>query len=245
MKRFVLMAAALGLLSLASQTKADSFVNPPEDFFPGWATPFPYQRNISWDFSQNPVGGPSSNGAPGATYEGTLDPLLKSSDFVAFAGAVQYYPGPNNTVLGQYGNAIGIINNTNGILAGSATFHIDNVIDMEPVKHLWLELTGVATAGDAATITVIPPAGYTTSNVLYMDQQISVNPPLYLQDYGYTIQPNPPGEDIVFNFSVAPGGVDLFTSLHVATESVPEPGSVILLGIGTLGALGCAWRRRK
>ena len=67
------------------------FVNPPETNAPKWCTPFPYQRNIDWDFSTNPQGGPSPTGAPGAHYEGWLDPDLWGSDFVRFSGDIAWY----------------------------------------------------------------------------------------------------------------------------------------------------------
>jgi hypothetical protein len=46
---------------------------------------------------------------------------------------------------------------------------------------------------------------------------------------------------------VNPGGAGVFTSQSFTPPptSVPEPSSILLLGIGCFGLLGYSWRRRK
>ena len=114
MRRSMWMVVALALVvGGVGQAMANPFINPPEtNWNPPWVTPFPYQRNIDWDFSAiSPVGGPSTDGTPGAVYEGWLDPSLKSSDYVTFSGGFQWYP---SITVGSstYGGVIGISNTT-------------------------------------------------------------------------------------------------------------------------------------
>jgi hypothetical protein len=243
MKRAILMGVVLTLV-LGGVGQADVFVNPPETTWsPPWVTQFPYPRNIYWDFSTNPVGGPSPNGAPGAVYEGWLDPVLKSSDSVTFTGAVQYYSTVTTNGY-TYTDAIGIVNTGTTTLTGTAVFLLDDTTSAG-VKHIWVEDTGVA-FGSGAQASIVPPAGYTASGEMnYTSEQISSSPLLYREDYGFVVNPNPPWEEWVVTFSVAPGGADLFTSLHIATECVPEPSTFTLAAVACLMGLGYAWRRRK
>ena len=69
--------ALIGYVLTFGVAQASPFFKPPEDYFPGgvWQTPFPYQRNIFWDFLTDPT-----TTAP--HYEGTDDPVLYPSDWV-------------------------------------------------------------------------------------------------------------------------------------------------------------------
>src|ERR1017187_9167722 len=68
MKRTLFTVAALTLVmgGVAQALSIPAFVNPPETTWSWWVTQPPYQRNIYWNFSVNPVGGPSPTGTPGA-----------------------------------------------------------------------------------------------------------------------------------------------------------------------------------
>ncbi|MDY7001559.1 MAG: hypothetical protein SVS15_07240, partial [Thermodesulfobacteriota bacterium] len=81
MKKFsAFLAVLLAVCFISSAALAHPFINPPEYFAPGWQTQFPYQRNVYWDFSVSPVGGPPGP-LPGAVYEGWADPMLWESDY--------------------------------------------------------------------------------------------------------------------------------------------------------------------
>src|SRR5208337_229395 len=188
MKHAILILALLAsLVGGVGQTKADLFVNPPETYWSSvWQTPAPYQRNIDWDFSVNPVGGPSPNGTPGAVYEGTLDPALKSSDSVAFTGAVQYYSTVTTNGY-TYTDAIGIVNTGTTTLTGTAVFFLDDTTSAG-VKHIWVEDTGVDWGNNPATSSIVAPLGYTASGLMnFTSEQISSSPPLYLEDFGFVV----------------------------------------------------------
>jgi hypothetical protein len=245
MKRIMLAAAVLGLfLADGRVTKAEPFVNPPESAWsPPWVGGAPYQRNIFWDFSVNPVGGPSSGGTPGADYEGFLDQDLRTSDFVTFTGAVQWFQ--TVTVGGNtYNGAIGIVNNDpNGqALTGVVTFHIDNLVDDLSLKNIWIEDTGVKSAGSTLTETIVAPPGFVSAGP-FNQSSTPIDNGLFRENVGFQVIPNPEFEEDVLTFVVPAGGFIIFDSYHIATQSVPEPSSLILLGTG--GAVALFARRRR
>ncbi len=129
-------------LALAPSAWGDIFVVPPENTATAlgpWSTPFPYQRNIFIDFLLPPAP-PDPAGIPGAVYEGTLDPLLRGSDFYTVSnGAVQQ---PDVIVMPP---------------GGQVTLHIDNLDNAQPVKHLYAEMV----ANGALTVNVASTAALT------------------------------------------------------------------------------------
>ncbi len=78
-----------------------------------------------------------------------------------------------------------------------------------------------------------------------MSEMYSENPDLFLFDVGFTVTLNPPWEMLVESFSVPAGGYAFIASQEIATQSVPEPTTSVMLVIGSVGALGLAWWRRK
>jgi len=235
-------ALCLSLLAVAcvllTNVKADTFHYPPEIYAPVWETPFPYQRNINMDFSVNPVAAPG-DGIPGAVYEGYLDPSLKVSDYVTLSGDAQWYESvPGFTQTGLIG-----IDNRNGTdtLYGIFIFHIDNTTNADNEKHLWEEFDWLATT-QSISVKVEDPSGNRFNLIYSHGTGASGN---YTADYEWVHSPNPPWENVQFNFGIEAGKYFLLDNLHIATECVPEPATLTLLGIGVISLLAYAWRRRK
>lgn len=224
---------------MITSAQADSFINPPESNAPAWSDPFPYQRNIHMGFAVDPVASPSPSGIPGATYEGRLDSTLKVSDYVTLGGSASWYATASGiTPTGLIG-----IDNRQGssLLTGTATIHIDNTAYESGFKNIWLEtLTYTSLGGASANIGVSDPLG---NPATYLG---GLFPSSYgggfLSDFEYQITPNPAYETIEYSFE-APAGTWIFIDdAHIGTVSVPEPGAVGLLALGSLGLLR---RRRK
>ncbi|MGO9527547.1 MAG: PEP-CTERM sorting domain-containing protein [Verrucomicrobiia bacterium] len=228
------------IMSAAVVARADPFIYPPQNYFPGWQTAFPYQRNIFMNFPSNPVAAPGS-GIPGATYEGTLDSSLMGSDYVTLSGAVSW-PMISNYCIG--------INNTGPTnLTGTAVFHIDNTPEADEVKHVWVEeeffVYGFGSSG-TITETVTDPNGNPFSLVAsnLTTYSLGENGLTNLFDFGWQTSPNPSYETITETFIAGPNSAVVLGDFHIATESVPEPATVGLVGLGGLALLGW-WRRRR
>jgi len=234
----------IGILALvwAGSALARSFVNDPETYAPEWSTSFPYQRNIYLDFSVDPTYGlpiPLPGPIPGADYEGYDDPLLWDSDYVQFVGDVEWDP-----FLGVIG-----IDNAFGIdpLFGAAIFHIDNWLD-NPLKHIWLEIETIQMPFLPPWGMIAPslelPGGYDETG-FWLGPIEDLGGDRYRQNDWWEVKPNPPWENVVINFTALPGQTVYLDSFHVATECIPEPSTILLLGCGALGLFGIIIRNRR
>jgi hypothetical protein len=242
--RVMALAAVVSLLT-ATQVKAGStFELPPELNAPGWLTNHPYQRNILYDFSEDPRGGPTPNGTPDAEYFGALDDVLQDSDECSSTGGAEWYDVvtglPGGTISGMFG-----IDNRAGVdpLSGTLVFHLDNRPRPNPVKHIWVEMDAAVSNGATLDLSVVPqPGSVVTEGPLVVDTRVIAND-LVRQNIWAQIQPNPFWEELVFEFNVPAGEFALLDQVHVATECIPEPGGFALFGAA--GVAGLIRRRRR
>lgn len=243
---FVLLASLL-VISVTAQAMPVEFENPPEYSGQTWETTYPhYQRSIYWDFASTPTGWPNLNGAPGAVYGGDDDPDLWDSDYVTLSGDVIWMDG-DVTIGGVTRNGLIGIDNSQGstALSGTATFHIDNHRRNWPLKHLYKEIVfaDLGTAGVIAEKLGLD-SGYSKTGY-WPGDRIKQDAAFYLQNHWYEIKPNPYWEDVIFTFTVEPYSYAVIDSLHIATECIPEPTTMILLGSLATGLFGIAGVRKK
>jgi hypothetical protein len=231
----------LASLILASSAFATVFVNPPETDAPAWATSSPYQRNIYWDFSSDP------SSTIDQTYAGSYDAGLSGSDAVTLTGSVSWM-----SALSGYTRTglIGIDNRSGSTtLTGTAVFHIANLPQSNPIKHVWEEIEYYENDFIAPISTVsnslVLDSGYVVNQGWDDDEHLADGFDRY--NVWYEIAPNPFWEEIVFTFSVDPGTFAVIDTFHVATECIPipEPATMILLGSLATGLFGVAGIKRK
>lgn len=239
------LLALVVVAATAVPASSNPFVKPPEIYAPAWESSFPYQRNVDWDFATNPVGGPSPGGTPGAHYEGWADEVLRVSDFVAVTGDMGWAATVPSDGVNPYLGVMAI-DNRNGVTAqmGTIVFHLDNFVSANPRKHVWIEAFAFWTDA-VASVTIQAPNKFSIPGAAFLFDPWSADPALDIFDYWYSIQPNPPWEEIVVDVVVQPGGYFVLDRLHVATECVPEPSSLVLGAIGLVSMAGVGWRKRR
>jgi hypothetical protein len=66
---------------------------------------------------------------------------------------------------------------------------------------------------------------------------ISQDPPIYDSVFATSLPNNPPSETVVIT------GTLQVSELVIDTECVPEPSTLVLLGMGALGLVARAWRK--
>jgi hypothetical protein len=230
-----LIVVGMAALAIVATALASEFERPPEIYAPEWMTPFPYQRNIDWSFSQDPRSSPPH-------YEGWDDGVLWESDYVEFTGDVDWF-----AELDGYTGVIGI-DNRQGIeeKSGTAVFHIDNWNCGHPVKHVWKEIDFFESDPVLADIdeeNPLPgglriPADFVLTGTWWGEAwQISDVPELWRENAWYKVEPNPPWEELEISFTIQPGHWAVVDRLHIATECIPEPLTLSLLVLGGLLAM--------
>lgn len=119
---------------------------------------------------------------------------------------------------------------------GDILFTVDNVIDTEPVKHIWMQVTHTPGLGLAVDPLAAVNLGATGSvpgaiSLIPVDATHTI--------FAWNMFPNPPWEQ----FRLLVGGGGEIDEVVVDTISVPEPSTFVLCGIGLL-FLGLAAQRR-
>jgi len=248
MGRHVLVFAVLVFAGASS--RADPFNYEPTDLWPvqwsfhgaiidnPWITPFPYQRNIRYTFD---------NGLDLSQVicQGSDDRVLHPSDWIQIENMTWF---DNDAFIFGAARRYGLvgINNRQGTTAvtGSITFHIDNWDSPNDWKHVWQEFIDTSSGGISVSYGLDMPAGY--------EELTGGSLITHLLADGYTIRndpdkiwPNPPWEEVVVEVSVNAGSYYLLDEAHIATECVPEPATLLLLGSGGALLITALGRRRS
>jgi len=206
----LLMTACLISVSVNSS----AFTNYPEDIVAlGWQTPFPYQRNISLDFTVDPFG---SGKIQGAQYEGYLDSELWGEDAFEYNGVT--------VETDTEGGRIGIAGGGSGYIS----LNLNNLDTPNPVKRIYMEArVKVSNAVAAAAQDWLAggydfPPGHTVDDSEYDVQVINFFTGEF-RLYGWAkILPNPPSEFalVYFNIPVNASNWAWVYDLSIASECV-------------------------
>jgi hypothetical protein len=119
---------------------------------------------------------------------------------------------------------------------GSIVFDVDNVVDVEPVKHIWLQVTHTP----GLPLGIDPLAGFNMSATGSAPGPVSMIPHGPTSTiFHWDMFPNPPWE----RFTLLVFGTGEIDQVVVDTISIPEPSTLVLSGLGLAG-LGLIARRR-
>jgi len=236
-----LIGKILCVLAADTAAQAAVFVNPPEYAAPKWETKSPYQRDIYFDFAVRPVTIPT-NGIQGASYTGTLDPILKLSDTVSGGSPLWHSSLAGFSRTGFLG-----LDNRSGNfgLNATVTLHVANTEVLGPEKHVWLEYEWYASPGtNVVFFSVAGPDGKEWP-LLGGDPYQYIGDEFFRGDLEFGASPNPEWETITIHFYAEPGGAAFLDKLHIATECVPEPSALALVVLGVASLICTRLRAKK
>jgi hypothetical protein len=249
----IFAAAVVAVFILGGTADADPFNNPPESNHPGWVTPFPYQRNIMVGFDTDPHLWPDHPSSPGPDarkamtpsevhHEGTDDEQLYSSDWLG--GDVQPPGGgttnwlETDTVTGTDREGILVLSADSADTTFTLTWNIDNWDRASQEKNFFAEAE-YYTTGNTGLDELISSTG----QIEILAPHIETLADGWVRWTGWaTLAPNPAYEQMVNTVTFEEAGkVLLLDYMHIATECVPEPATVIML----LAGLPVLARRRR
>lgn len=255
MKRRILAGVVVvALLSVAGIVEADPFVNTPELNHPNWATPFPYQRNIMVGFDTDPhlwpdhISSPVPNTRKALTpsvvrHQGIDDQTLYPSDWLAAdvqpsnAGFTEWLE--TDTETGSNRQGILVLNGQSDSTF-SLVWHIDNWDQPRQEKHFFVEAEFYTTGREG-----IDELLSSTGQLEMLSQNLEMLPDGWVRWHSWaTLTPNPEWEEMVNTITFEQPGMLLLDFMHIATECVPEPSTIALLGISVLGLIAFTGRNR-
>lgn len=241
-----------------SAVQAEPFVNPPEENHPDWVTQFPYQRNIWIGFDTDPHQWPDHETSPSSGdrkamtpeqvhHEGTDDDDLFRSDWLGGDATGSGYTEwiDEDPDSGRKGLLKLAVDEGQGAATITLVWHIDNWDRPSDEKHFFVEAEYYTTGNDGVDTLFSSLTGGTP---------VELKPNYADLGDGWwrwwaqgTLKPNPLWEEMHNEviFSASPlDSYMLIDHMHIATECVPEPGTLTLLVLGllTLGFFG--WRCR-
>lgn len=200
-------------------SRADDFAPPP------WLRAHPHAITAEWEFLT--PANPLAPDGPG--------PL--TNVFTKGSGSVP----TTATIAGAAGLGWGIGDGDGGWFfpdGGDILFDVDNVIDHEPVKHLWLQVTHTPGLG----LAVDPMAAFNlgaTGALPGPPTMIPHGPTSTI--FFWDMFPNPPWE----RFRLLVFGTGEIDQVVIDTISIPEPSTFVLCGLGLACVAIAACRRRR
>ncbi len=213
----VVMAASAAITALGSAAFAHDFNPPP------WERFTPYTTFQEWDFLEDNEEGPPDGTLPGNWFNEGKPGDTPNFELSGTAGWVASDDGT------WYGTGNG----------ASFSFFCPNWIDQEPVKWVWIQISGQwATAGGPGGPEVTSVTGQKGTTPVYPGQFVNSGgtPGSTLWEL-WELQPNPDNDWITISM---PPGVYI-SQVVIDTISFPTPGAVAAFGIVGLGAM----RRRR
>jgi hypothetical protein len=172
--------------------------------------------------------------APGATYQ----QWHFTPDFVASSGAgytadpeVANNPDENGivaTISPTYGGTIDYDDQTGfwGSPAIHVALEIPNFEDLNLYKEIWVDL------GEGVTASGIVVSAHDGGSVTFVSE---ILPGEGIWEFGVLIRPNPEYEKINFYVQSATGVNEVYLDyISVATICIPEPATLVLLGLGAI-----------
>ena len=214
---------SLALFSAICLTLAPTIASGDDFAPPPWDRAHPNAITAEWEFSA-----PANPSAP----DGPLTDVFLKGSGTAPGGTFA-------TISAESGFGWGIGDDDGAWFFpefGDITFRVDNVVDIEPVKHIWMQVTHTPGLG----VAVDPLAGFNFGATGSLAGAVTTIPfDATHTIFAWNMFPNPPWEDFRLLVS-GPGEVD---QVVIDTISIPEPSTFVLCGIGLL-SLGLAARRR-